>query len=55
VTRSAKLFGEYIRTDGYAPLNFISGGGGPNVSAGDTHSDNDARSNVVVVGVNVAF
>ena len=23
----AKLFAEYIRVDGYAPLNFISGGG----------------------------
>ena len=55
VTRSATLFGEYIHTDGYAPLNFISGEGGPNVSPGETHSGNDARSNVVVVGVNVVF
>lgn len=52
---TAKLFGEYIRTDGYAPLNFISGGGGPNVGPGETHSDSTASSNVAVFGVNIAF
>ena len=55
VVPTAKLFGEYIRVNGYAPLNFISGGGGPNVGPGQTHSDNAASSNVFIVGMNVAF
>ena len=55
----AKLFAEYIRVDGYAPLNFISGG---SVRDEDgemmhhrTHSDRSARSDIFMVGVNVAF
>jgi len=55
VSPTAKLFVEYIRVNGYAPLNFISGGGGPDVELGETHSDNAVRSNVAVFGVNVAF
>jgi hypothetical protein len=55
VAPTAKLFAEYVRTEGYAPLNFISGGGGPNVVPGTTHSDRDAHSNVAIFGVNVAF
>jgi len=49
---SAKIFAEYIRTEGYAPLNFISGG---NLGDGITHSSNIAHSDIVVAGLNVAF
>ena len=56
VRPGAKLFGEYIRVDGYAPLNFISGGSvrddDGEVMHHRTHSD---RSEVFLVGVNVAF
>jgi len=52
ITPSAKLFGEYIHTEGYAPLNFLTGG---NLGAGATHSDVDARSDVLLFGANVAF
>lgn len=53
LTNSVKLFGEYIHTAGYAPLNFISGGG--SFPDGVTHSDADAQSDVLVFGANVAF
>jgi hypothetical protein len=53
VTPSVKLFAEYIHTDGYAPLNFISGGG--DFPDGVTHSDNTADSDVFLLGVNAAF
>jgi hypothetical protein len=52
VAPSAKLFAEYIHTEGYAPLNFISGG---NVGPGATHSDEDALSDILMIGANVAF
>ena len=56
---NAKLFAEYIRIDGYAPLNFISGGSVTdeegNVIPDATHSDISARSDVVHIGVNLAF
>jgi hypothetical protein len=55
VAPTAKLFVEYVRTDGYAPLNFISGGGGPNVGPGETHSDRAAHSDVAIFGMTVAF
>ena len=59
VRPSVKLFGEYIRTDGYAPLNFISGGSVRDetgaVMPDRTHSDRNAHSDVLLVGVNVAF
>jgi len=54
VTPSVKLFGEIVRTEGYAPLNFISGGhiaATPNV----THSDRDAHSTIVILGADAAF
>ena len=54
-----KMFAEYIRIDGYAPLNFISGGSVRNeegeVMPDRTHSARSARSDVFMVGVNVAF
>ena len=59
VRPGAKLFAEYIRVDGFAPLNFISGGSVRDdlgeVIPDATISDSAARSDVVLVGVNVAF
>lgn len=56
---SAKLFAEYIRTEGYTPLNFISGGSVRDergeVIPDRTHSDRTAHSDVFMVGVNLAF
>ncbi|MFK8067239.1 MAG: hypothetical protein AB8D52_03245 [Gammaproteobacteria bacterium] len=52
VTSSVKLFGEYIHVDGYAPLNFVSGG---NLGVGQTHSDRDADSDILMFGVNAAY
>lgn len=53
INTSTKLFAEIIRTDGYAPLNFISGG--PNFEPGETHSDANAHSNILMLGATVAF
>ena len=63
VEPSVKLFAEIVRTAGYAPLNFISGGsmmamdtdGMRKVDNTRTHSDRSARSNILLVGANVAF
>jgi len=44
---SSKLFVELFRTDGYVPLNFISGG---NMGPGETHSVRNAYSNGIVIG-----
>jgi type II secretory pathway pseudopilin PulG len=52
VLPNVNVFGEYILTQGYAPLNFISGGNFPN---GSTWSDANARSNIVMLGVKAAF
>ena len=56
---SAKLFAEYIRVMGFAPLNFISGGSVRDdmgeVIPDATISDSSTRSDVIMVGVNVAF
>ena len=56
---SVKLFAEYVRVEGFAPLNFISGGSvrdeDGNVMPDRTISDASARSDVVLVGVNAAF
>lgn len=52
LTPSVKLFGEYIHTNGFAPLNFISGG---NLDDGETHSDSNAKSDILLFGVNAAF
>ena len=46
------MFAEYIRTDGYAPLNFISGG---NLGDGLTHSSSSAVSDIFLAGFNAAF
>ena len=56
---SVKLFAEYIRTEGYAPLNFISGGNirdeSGEIIPNRTHSDRSAHSNVLMLGANLAF
>ena len=56
---NAKLFAEYIRIDGYAPLNFISGGSVTDedgkVIPDATQSDTSAHSDVILIGVNLAF
>ena len=46
------LFGEYVRVQGFVPLNFVSGGNFPD---GSTWSEQDAKSRVVVVGVKAGF
>lgn len=52
LTPSAKVFGEFIHTRGYAPLNYLSGG---NLGDGVTHSDRDAYSDIFLIGANIAF
>jgi len=52
ITPSAKVFGEFIHIDGYAPLNFLSGG---NLGPGVTHSEAGAKTDIVLIGVNAAF
>ena len=56
---SVKLFAEYVRVHGFAPLNFLSGGSvrdpHGNVIPDRTISDATARSNIFLVGVNAAF
>ena len=59
VRPSAKLFAEYIRVEGFAPLNFISGGSIRDEDGGvmpdRTISDASTRSNVFLVGVSAGF
>ncbi|MBR9827765.1 MAG: hypothetical protein GYB41_03840 [Oceanospirillales bacterium] len=52
-TPSAKFFAEFIHIEGYAPLNFISGGN--HTDPTQTHSNADANSNILMLGGNVAF
>ena len=52
-TPSTKFFAELIRTEGYVPLNFISGGNFEDPA--QTHSDADAHSTIFMLGGNVAF
>ena len=56
---NAKLFAEYIHVEGYTPLNFLSGGSVRDdrgeVVPDQTHSDRSARSDVFMIGVNIAF
>ncbi len=49
---NVNLFGEFIRVNGYVPLNFLSGGNFPD---GSTWSDQDADTNVILAGAQVAF
>lgn len=52
VTPSVNLFGEIIHTQGWVPLNFLSGG---NLPGGASWSEFDAESNVFALGVQAAF
>lgn len=49
---NVEVFAEYIHTLGWVPLNFVSGGNLPN---GDSWSENDAKTDVIAVGVQAAF
>lgn len=49
---NVNLFSEYIHVEGFAPLNFLSGGNFPD---GSTWSDRDARTDVLLVGMQAAF
>ena len=49
---NVNLFAEAIHVDGFAPLNFLSGGNFPD---GSTWSDNDATTDVLLVGAHTAF
>jgi hypothetical protein len=52
-----QFFAEYIKTEGYVPLNFISGPDpfDPSENPGTTHSVSEAESEVVVVGMRVSI
>lgn len=53
---SSKLFVEVFRTEGYAPLNFISGSADNDpFPPGVTHSDRDAHSMGLVFGAQISF
>ena len=52
VAPSVSLFGEFIHTEGWVPLNFLSGGNQPN---GATWSERDATTDIIAVGVQAAF
>lgn len=53
VNNSSKLFFEFVKVKGYAPLNFISGGNFPDL--GVTHSSNNASSTVFVAGAQLTL
>lgn len=46
------LFGEYVRAEGFVPLNFLSGG---NLPGGATWSRQDVNTDVVLFGIEGAF
>ncbi|WP_417487983.1 hypothetical protein [Maricaulis sp.] len=46
------MFGEYIHTDGWVPLNFLSGGNLPN---GATWSERDATTDILAFGIQATF
>lgn len=52
INQSSKLFVELFRTEGYVPLNFISGG---NLAPGETHSVREAESHGIVLGGMITF
>jgi len=55
--QNAKIFGEYIKTNGYVPLNFLSGPDpfDETENPATTHSDADAESDVFVIGLLLAL
>ena len=52
IAPNVNLFGELIHTDGWVPLNFLSGG---NLPGGATWSERDATTDVLTFGVQAAF
>ncbi len=52
VAPSVSLFGEFIHTEGWVPLNFLSGGNFPD---GSTWSERDATTDIIAVGVQASF
>lgn len=46
------LFGEVTHVDGFAPLNFLTGGNFPD---GTTWSDRDATTDLILLGIQAAF
>ncbi len=52
IVPNVNIFWEYVRTAGWVPLNFMSGGNFPD---GSTWSDRDARGNIFAVGIQAAF
>ena len=56
-TKNMKLFAEYVRTEGYVPLNFISGPDpfDPSKDPGTTHSVADAETDVFLLGVRITI
>jgi len=56
INNSSKLFVEGFRTDGYAPLNFISGSNANDpFPPGTTHSVREANSMGIVAGARISF
>lgn len=56
INNSSKLFVEVFRTDGYAPLNFISGSNDNDpFPPGTTHSLREANSMGIVVGAQISL
>ena len=54
--QSSKLFVEVFRTEGYAPLNFISGSADfAPFPPGETHSERNAQSHGVVIGAQLTL
>lgn len=49
VEETSRFFIEFVKVDGYVPLNFISGGNFPD--PGVTHSANDTRTLAFIAGV----
>lgn len=49
---NVEVFGEFIQTVGWVPLNFLSGG---NLPGGASWSERDAETSILAVGVQAAF
>lgn len=56
IQKSTKIFLELFKTEGYAPLNFISGSADFDpFPPGTTHSDRDAQSFGIVIGSQISL
>jgi len=51
--KTSRIFIELLRTEGYSPLNFISGGNFEDL--GETHSKRSANSMGIIFGTNITF